>query len=354
MNRMSKFLSLMAALVLASSNPAAYAGGDHCAQKAEGECSKGAAAKTELVANVTGEAAKACSPEQAAACSAEKAATCSKDAAAKTIAVGNVTGECAKGAGAECAKGAKAEGECPMAKKAAEAKLVANVTDEAKMEGCCMAGAANSAAMACETPCEGTKVILTGDTHEGHGHGHEGMEHEGMGEMTPEMQAAMERWAKIATPGKQHADMASMAGTWTAETTMYMPGAEPMKSTGVATFEMALGGRYMIQRFKGEMPGMGPYEGMGISGYDIQKGEYFNMWLDSMGTAPLVSTGMEENTSMGDYYCPMADGMLTAKEVVKYDGGDTMHFEMWSAPAGTEDFTKQMEIAYTRKKPAMN
>ena len=65
-----------------------------------------------------------------------------------------------------------------------------------------------------------------------------------------------------ATPGKKHEHLASEAGIWNGKTTMYMPGAEPIKSECVSTITPMMDGRFIKCEMKGDMPGMGPYRGL--------------------------------------------------------------------------------------------
>jgi len=59
----------------------------------------------------------------------------------------------------------------------------------------------------------------------------------------------MKKWQEYMTPGPVHQQFAKMAGNWKATVTQYMGGQES-KSEGTATYEMALGGRYLHSSFK--------------------------------------------------------------------------------------------------------
>lgn len=94
-----------------------------------------------------------------------------------------------------------------------------------------------------------------------------------------------------ATPGKEHKHLAEGAGVWDGKTTMYMPGGEPQKSDCVSTATPMMGGRFVKVEIKGEMPGMGPFEGFGIYGYDNVSKKYVHTWVDNMGTGMMNGTG---------------------------------------------------------------
>ena len=99
-----------------------------------------------------------------------------------------------------------------------------------------------------------------------------------------EMQAMMETYKKLATPGEPHKLLASMAGSWTTQTKSWMePNKPPMESAGTADMKMLLDGRFLQQEFTGDMMGQ-PYSGIGIDGYDNLRKSYVSTWIDTMGT----------------------------------------------------------------------
>src|SRR5260221_11114881 len=68
-----------------------------------------------------------------------------------------------------------------------------------------------------------------------------------------------------ATPGKMHERLAKSIGKWEGKNTMWMsPGAEPIKSDCTSTVTPLMDGRFTKCDMAGEMPGMGPYSGLGI------------------------------------------------------------------------------------------
>lgn len=70
-----------------------------------------------------------------------------------------------------------------------------------------------------------------------------------------------------ATPGEQHKKLMEDAGTWKGKTTMWMfPGSEPVQSECTATCTPIMDGRFLKVEWSGELPDMGPYNGMGIYG----------------------------------------------------------------------------------------
>jgi uncharacterized protein DUF1579 len=170
----------------------------------------------------------------------------------------------------------------------------------------------------------------------------------------PEMDPAMmEAMMKASTPGEPHKMLGSMVGTWDTKITMWMmPGMDPMTSTGVAESKMIFGGRYVEQRFKGSFMGM-PFEGIGYTGYDNIKKQYFSTWMDNMSTGFMMSNATSGDAKSMTFTGTMPDPM-TGKDapfenkVIMVDADHT-NFEMWTPGPDGKNF-KMMEIKYSRKK----
>ena len=114
-------------------------------------------------------------------------------------------------------------------------------------------------------------------------------------EMSAEEKAMMDAWQKYATQSEGHKMLNHMVGTFDAKVTSFMqPGAPPAVSTGVSENKWVLGGRYIEQTFTGSFMGM-PFQGIGYTGYDNAKKQYFGTWMDNMSTGVMTSTG---NTSL--------------------------------------------------------
>ena len=112
-----------------------------------------------------------------------------------------------------------------------------------------------------------------------------------MPEMTPEMQAEMEAWMKLAQPGAHHEHLARLVGTWKGKVTMWMePGQAQMVEKTVAEATWVLGGRFLQWKQTGNFGDM-PYEGMAIEGFNNGEGHYESVWLDNFGTILLFFKG---------------------------------------------------------------
>ncbi len=126
-----------------------------------------------------------------------------------------------------------------------------------------------------------------------------------------------------------------------------------MTSAGTATQQWILGGRYLEQRFKGDFAGM-PFEGIGYTGYDNVKKQYWGTWIDSMSTGVMTSAGSgpsdgktwEFTATMSD---PTTGKDSVGKEKLTIVDADHHTMEMWS-PGPDGKMFKTMEISYSRKK----
>ena len=170
--------------------------------------------------------------------------------------------------------------------------------------------------------------------------------------MSAEEKAMQDAWMKFATPSEGHRKLEGMAGTWDAEVTTWM-GPQPEKAKGVAENRLVLGGRFLEQRFKGEMMGQ-PFEGLGYTGYDNHKKKYVGTWMDNMSTAVMVSEGTYDASGKVMTSTATMDDFMTGKKadlrlVSTTISPDEELFEMFGPdPTGKE--VKQMEIRYRRRK----
>lgn len=166
--------------------------------------------------------------------------------------------------------------------------------------------------------------------------------------------AMMEAMMKAGQPGDAHKKLDGLVGTWDTKIEMWMvPGAEAMSTTGVTETRWLLGGRYLEQQFKGEFEGM-PFEGIGYTGYDNVRKQYWGSWMDNMSTAMMLSTGSiaEDGKSWsfsGTMPDPMSGGDTPVDEKITLIDHDHHTMEMWTPGPDGKKF-KSMEIGYSRKK----
>lgn len=172
-----------------------------------------------------------------------------------------------------------------------------------------------------------------------------------MPDLPPEVVTRMEAWQKYGPPGPEHQRLAELAGRWKAKVTSYVaPGVPPMVSLGEAEFRTVLGGRFLEQRYRGDMAGQ-PFEGFGHFGYDRLRNEYVQTWLDSMSTGMMVLTGSSDASGhVIDFSGTMKDPVTgqegTIRQVMRIQPGKFDLEMYWPGPDGRE--FKTMEIVYTK------
>lgn len=165
--------------------------------------------------------------------------------------------------------------------------------------------------------------------------------------------AMMEAMMRAGTPGEQHKKLEPFAGSWNTKVTFWMvPGSDPQTMEGTAESKVIFGGRYVEQRFTGSFMGM-PFEGIGYTGYDNIKKQYFGTWMDNMSTCIMMSTGKAVDdktyTFTGMMPDPMTGKDTLVDEKITIVDNDHHTMEMWS-PGPDGKMFKTMEMHYTRKK----
>ncbi len=170
----------------------------------------------------------------------------------------------------------------------------------------------------------------------------------------PDTQAMMAAYQKAATPGAEHARLASTAGVYDlAIRSWYVPGAPPVTDTGTATRTMVLGGRAVAEQVDARMIGQ-PFSGQGLHGFDNVTGTYWATWADNMGTGLMVSQGRCDADMACAYTATQTDPVSrepqTLRMTSRWTDDRTELFEMYMpGPDGTEH--RMMEITYTRRGP---
>jgi hypothetical protein len=169
-----------------------------------------------------------------------------------------------------------------------------------------------------------------------------------------DMDEMMAVWMKYAMPGEHHKHLAPTVGTWEATSKFWMgPGAQPEEGKGTSVNEWALGNRFVRQKFEGNMAGQS-FSGLGYTGYDNYKQKYVGVWMDSMSTLIMNSTGACDGTGkviimFSEFDDPVSGKVKKSKAVLRVVNNDHHTFEMYdSTPEGVE--FKSLEIHYKRKR----
>jgi len=164
--------------------------------------------------------------------------------------------------------------------------------------------------------------------------------------------AMMEAMMKAGAPGDMHKKLDAFAGSWNVKSTFWMmPGADPASMDGTAENHWIMGGRYLEQRFNGNWMGM-PFEGIGYTGYDNVKKQYWSTWMDNSTTSMMTSTGTMDGKTFsftGSMSDPMTGKDSRADSKITITDADHHTMEMWG-PGPDGKMFKMMEITYSRKK----
>ena len=165
-----------------------------------------------------------------------------------------------------------------------------------------------------------------------------------------DMQACM----LAGTPGKMQQHLVKGAGVWNGKTTMYMPGAEPQTGECVSTSTPMMEGRFLKCEIKGDMPGMGAYEGLGLYGYDNTAKKFVSTWVDNQSTGLMQGTGeLSEDgkvlTWKYTFSCPVTKKPAIMREVETVTGENTKQLEMFCPDPKTGKEMKMMTIEFTKK-----
>ena len=171
---------------------------------------------------------------------------------------------------------------------------------------------------------------------------------------TAEQKAMMDKMAKAATPGVQHATLTKMAGEWTATVKFQMDPSQPwQESVGSSVVTSLMDGRYIQESNTSTMMGI-PFSGLGITGYDNVTSKFVSTWIDNMGTGIMTSTGTADASGNVITWNGVMSDPITGKpakaRMVSTMIDDNHHtFEMFNVPPGAKKEMKTMTIDYVRK-----
>jgi len=173
--------------------------------------------------------------------------------------------------------------------------------------------------------------------------------------MSPEQEAMMKAYMDAATPGKEHQVLMKAVGTWDGKVKSWMsPDTTPSESTTTAVITSVMDNRFTRCQIDGDMPGMGPFKGLGYYGFDMVSKQYQAFWVDSMGTGMMNGTGKlsadgKTMTWTMNFNCPVTHKATVMREVEHFKSDNETVMEMFGPDPVTGKEYKMMEITQTRR-----
>lgn len=126
------------------------------------------------------------------------------------------------------------------------------------------------------------------------------------------------------------------------------------KSECTSTVTPIMDGRYAKCEMIGEVPGMGAFNGFGLTGFDNVSQKFVGTWIDNHSTG--IMNGVGELSSDGKvmtwsytFNCPIAKKPTTMRQIETSTGPDTMKFEMFCSDPKSGKEYKCMQIDFTKK-----
>jgi hypothetical protein len=165
----------------------------------------------------------------------------------------------------------------------------------------------------------------------------------------------MQKMMEAGTLGEMHKKLTADVGTWKCKTTMWMtPDSDPVTSEGISTVTPIMEGRFIQVDMKGEMPGMGPYEGRGVYGYDNVSKKFVSTWMDNCTTGIMTGSGeiSEDGKTITWTYegnCPIQGGPITMRDIETATGPNTKTIESFGPDRKTGKEYQVMRIEMTRE-----
>ena len=158
---------------------------------------------------------------------------------------------------------------------------------------------------------------------------------------------------QMPAPGPEHKWLAKRVGTWNAAMKYRMaPGAPWMDMAGTEVVTSPLNGFWVLSTFKSTFMGQ-PFEGRAQTGYDQNKKQFVQTWVDSMSSYLNVAVGtLDKSTNvltlkgMAPSQMTGQDELMTTTIKINDDGSTLM--KMFSPGPDGEDF-QTMEIHYTKQ-----
>jgi hypothetical protein len=165
---------------------------------------------------------------------------------------------------------------------------------------------------------------------------------------------ALVRWAEMSTPGKHHARLDPLIGTWDQTLRFWhAPDEDAGEARTTTEYSWIMGGRFVQGTCRGVVMGM-PFEGMEITGYDSFRGEYITLWIDTMATSFMTTRGTYDAAEGALIMRGEADDVVAGRRDepirarLRFVDEDTMVYELYGRAADGKEF-RTLEIVSKRR-----
>jgi len=163
-----------------------------------------------------------------------------------------------------------------------------------------------------------------------------------------EQELMMKKIEAAGTPGVPHKALGVLTGEWKAEVRCWMnPDQPPKVSQAQSSVEWVLDGRFIKEKFHGDMMGQ-KFTGHCLIGFDNTKQKFNCLWVDDKHTSMFVSEGRGDAnykiiTLEGKGVCPVSGRTdVPMKQILHLHSPEKHVLEMFN------DGKRSMEITYTR------
>ncbi len=134
-------------------------------------------------------------------------------------------------------------------------------------------------------------------------------------------------------PASKHEFLSQHIGEWTGTLrTWPRPGSPPVESECTMTVSSMLEGRFIRVETSAEIPGVGPFVGLGVHGFDNATRRFQGSWIDSLHASVLSGAGelnpdADTLTWTITFICPLAKQPTTLRRIERRTGKDAMSIE---------------------------
>ncbi len=156
-------------------------------------------------------------------------------------------------------------------------------------------------------------------------------------------------------PANKHEFLAQHIGEWTGTMRSWpRPGSPPVESECTMTVSSMLEGRFIRVETSGDIPGIGPFVGLGIHGYDNATRRFQGSWIDSLHSGVLTGTG-ELDADAGTltwtitFLSPLTKQPTTLRRIERRTGKDAMTVEFFRLNPETDAANRVLEMTLTRE-----